>query len=711
MAKTVRIDINGYIGETWWDDGNTVATLIEAIGDAEAGDTLEVHVNSGGGSFFEGLAIYNNLRQYAAKGYIVETYVDGLAASAASLIMLAGDRRVVPESAMIMIHNVSMGAWGDAKTHEKAAATLHQFNKVASKTYEERTNETVDTALALMDEETWMGGAEALERGFATEIGNGDDAENRAAAMACVLPENLKKVPAWLKAGADIDRGKRPATFTVEMAAFGVKPKPQNLEAPPLNPQPTNEAANPAMESNMDETEINGGAPDSAQVEAAVKAETARQKGIRDQIEHALKLGLINEADKLELTKNFLDTPGKSVADAKSAILDKIATNAGKDPSQEVSRPHVQVGADARDKFVEGVTNAALSKIGLEKVDPKNEFNRLSLRSLATLCLERAGRKTGGLSNSQVGSEILNLNTGTDFPLVLENIQTKALLRGYQEAPEVFERFTRKGSLTDYKDARRIGTSMFPSLAEVLEGAEYTEATIGERNATIRLAKYGRIITISEEMIVNDDQEAFGRLARQMGMAARRTVGNLVFAILTANPTFNGSALFAAGRQNLLTGAGSALNDAGLTASYVQFMTRTDAQTAGGALTDTTAIVEPKFLLVPVALEQQALRLMSAEFVPGTGNAAGAIPNTHAGRYDVLKDARLDRAAGGSTRWFTLADPDLADTIEVAYMDGQDTPTVTRHDEWKRDCFAFKAKHIAGVAPLDFVGMQRNDGV
>lgn len=710
MAKTVRIDINGYIGETWFDEGNTVASLIEAIGDAEAGDTLEVHVNSGGGSFFEGLAIYNNLRQYAAKGFIVETYVDGLAASAASIIMLAGDRRVVPESAMIMIHNVSMGAWGDAKTHEKAAATLHQFNKVAANTYEERTNETAESTLALMDEETWMGGSEALDRGFATELGNADEAENRAAAMACVLPENLKKVPAWLKTGAAINRGQKPATFTVEMAAFGSKGKSQNSEAPPLNEKPAPEAADNRKEQTMEEDEVTGGANTNA-VNEAVKAETARQKSVREAIENALAQKLITADDKAKLTAKFLDENGGSVLEAKAAIAEAIIENAKAQPDQQVLAPRTQFGVDARDKFVDGVTNAALSKFGGAKYDPKNEFNRLSLRTLATTCLEMAGVRTGKLTNSEVAEQILNMNTTTDFPLVLENIQTKAMLRGYEEAPEVFERITRPGSLPDYKVARRIGTSMFPSLAQVREGEEYQEGTIGERNASIFLSKYGRIISISEEMIVNDDADAFGRVAFQMGMAARRTIGNLVWAIITDNPTFNGSALFAAGRQNLFTGAGSALNDAGLTQAYNAFLTRTDAQTAGGALTDTTSVIPPRYLITSIAQQQQALRLMRMENVPATGNAAGAIPNTHAGRFEVISDARLDRPAGGATRWFLASDPIIADVIEVAYLDGQQTPQVTRHEDWKRDSFAYKVKHIAGVAPLDFVGLQRNDGV
>jgi ATP-dependent protease ClpP protease subunit len=711
MAKTVRIDINGYIGETWFDEGNTVASLIEAIGDAEAGDTLEVHVNSGGGSFFEGLAIYNNLRQYAAKGYIVETYVDGLAASAASIIMLAGDRRVVPESAMIMIHNVSMPAWGDAKAMEKAATTLHQFNKVASSTYQERTNETADSVLALMDEETWMGGTEALDRGFATEIGKTDEAENRAAAMACILPENLKKVPAWLKAGAENRRGDRPATFTVEMAATvsRVTP-PQNSEAPPLNEEPAPEAANTRKEKTMEPDEVTGGANTNA-VNDAVKAETARQKSVREAIENALAQKLITAEDKAKLTAKFLDEAGGSLVEAKAAIAEAIIENAKTQPDQQVISNRVEFGADARDKFVDGVTNAALSKIGAGKYDPANEFNHISLRSLASTCLERAGIRTGSLSASQVADRILMMNTTTDFPLVLENIQTKAMLRGYEEAVEVFDKITRVGSLPDYKTARRIGTSMFPSLAQVREGAEYEEGTVGERNASIFLSKYGRIISITEEMIINDDQDAFGRVARQMGMAAKRTIGNLVWAIITDNPTFNSSALFAAGRQNLLTGGGSALADAGLTSAYNQFLTRTDAQTAGGALTDTTAIVIPKFLITSIAQQQTALRLMAMEKVPGTGNAAGEIPNTHRGRFEVISDARLDRVAGGTTRWFLAADPNQADTIEVAYLDGQQTPQVTRHEDWKRDTFAYKVKIIAGVAPLDYVGLQRNDGV
>lgn len=707
--KTVRVDMYGFIGEDWWEpeNSNTAKTLLAKSHNLVSGDTLELHINSGGGDFFEGLNIYNNLLGMASKGVTVETYVDGLAASAASLIMLGGSKRMVASASMVMIHNVWSWAVGDAKAMEKAAEELRTFNDTAAVVYAERTQEDNASALTLMDDETWMGGAEALARGFATEVLKGDDAQTQTNAKACVLPQALKKTPSWLRMSRtdgreitpDMMVGRKPASLTLSQVE-PAKPAATPVVVPPMETKMNTGTKTGAV--NAEPTQLD--------VQAAVEQERGRSKAVGDALDAALAKNLITAEDHTELKTSHLNA-GKTLAETREAILNKIEAKADKDPEQQPSFTAARVTTDARDKFIDGVTQAAFAMSGMAVRDPKNEFNGMGLQQIAAFSLERTGMRTAKLSKAAIAREVLNMNTSSDFPLVLENIQTKAVLKGYEECPEIFDKLSRKGNLPDYKQAARIGTSNFPSLRLVPEGAEYEEATIGERNARIALSKYGRVITISEEMIINDDAEALGRIAMLMGKAAKRTVGNLFWAIITDNPTFNGGPLFSAGRGNLQTGAGSALNDAGLTAAYVVFRTRTDAQISGGSLTDVNIPIVAKYLLAPIALEQQALRLMTAEKIVATGGAAGEMPNTHNGRFEVLSEARLDRVAGGSTRWFLSADANQYDTIEIAYLDGLDTPEVSRFEEWKRDGFMFKVKQVAGVAPLDFLSLLRAEGV
>ncbi len=451
-----------------------------------------------------------------------------------------------------------------------------------------------------------------------------------------------------------------------------------------------------------------GGGTASDAVAKARKAGAKYAADVAQAAAKAVEAGLPQaEADKMVAAA--LEDDAQDLIAFQAKLFEAVAAAAKASEPAPSQTPSAQVTVDARDKFVNGIAQAVLATIGIGQRDPGNEFNGATLSRIAEHCLVRAGVRPG-MSKSAIAAQIFNSHTRTDFPLVLENIASKSLLKGYDEAPEIFDRFTRRGSLPDYKEAARIDMSVFANLDRVEEGAEYTYATLGERGARVQLAKYGRMIQITEEMVINDDQNAFASIPRKMGSASRRTIGNLVFAILTGNPTFNGAALFHSTRQNLLTGAGSALADAGLTAAWTAFTTRTDAQTAGGSVAEAVLNIEPKYLLVPRALDTQARRLMSAESVNNSAGALSGTPNTWRNRFEVMSDARLDRAGGGATRWFFLGDPDIYDTIEVSYLDGNANPTLTRVELYKTDSIDFKVKQIAGVAPLDFAAMQRNEG-
>ena len=127
---------------------------------------IKVRINSGGGDVFEGLALYNYL---ASRGN-VETIVDGLAASAASLPFLAGNKRTMPKSAYLMIHNPWSGAVGDADEMRKMADTLDRVGSGLANVYARVTGMAIDAVKALMDAETWMAGEDAMAGGWATNV-------------------------------------------------------------------------------------------------------------------------------------------------------------------------------------------------------------------------------------------------------------------------------------------------------------------------------------------------------------------------------------------------------------------------------------------------------------------------------------------------------------------------------------------------------------
>ena len=131
------------------------------------GSPVEVIISSGGGHVQAGSDIYAHLKAYQGQ---VTTKVYSLAASAASIIALAGDKVQIAPTAQIMIHNVSGGNEGDYRVMEKEADILKAFNKAIATAYTMKTGKSEDEILAMMDAETWLNAKDAVEQGFADEI-------------------------------------------------------------------------------------------------------------------------------------------------------------------------------------------------------------------------------------------------------------------------------------------------------------------------------------------------------------------------------------------------------------------------------------------------------------------------------------------------------------------------------------------------------------
>ncbi|POW56596.1 head maturation protease, ClpP-related [Pantoea alvi] len=194
------ISVFDVIGADWYGDGVTasrIAAALRSIGGAD----VTVNINSPGGDMFEGLAIYNLLREYEGK---VTVKVLGLAASAASIIAMAGDEVQIGRGAFLMIHNCWVYAMGNRHDLQQIAADMVPFDKAMNDIYGARTGLDATTIDAMMNAETYIGGSDAVEKGFADrllaadEISDGDDSPAAA----------LRKLDAML-AKTDAPRSER----------------------------------------------------------------------------------------------------------------------------------------------------------------------------------------------------------------------------------------------------------------------------------------------------------------------------------------------------------------------------------------------------------------------------------------------------------------------------------------------------------------------
>lgn len=150
----------------WLESDVSSYTLARAIQDLDV-DEIAVHINSYGGEVAEGLAIHNSLKNHPAK---VRTVCDGFACSAASVVFMAGDERVMNSASLLMVHNAWTSASGNAKELRKAADDLETISSASAETYKARVNIPEEQLKELLDNETWITPADAVAWGFATEV-------------------------------------------------------------------------------------------------------------------------------------------------------------------------------------------------------------------------------------------------------------------------------------------------------------------------------------------------------------------------------------------------------------------------------------------------------------------------------------------------------------------------------------------------------------
>ena len=168
----------GPISDTsWYDDEITPRLFAEEL-KALGGKALTVRVNSPGGDVFAAQSIYNQLKTYS--GHITMR-IDGLAASAATIVTCAGDTVIMPTNALYMIHNPATYAWGNAEEMRTAADVLDTVRQTIINVYQKRTGEnlTAEELAAMMDDETWLTAEEALAYGFVDQIDEKSSVTNR----------------------------------------------------------------------------------------------------------------------------------------------------------------------------------------------------------------------------------------------------------------------------------------------------------------------------------------------------------------------------------------------------------------------------------------------------------------------------------------------------------------------------------------------------
>ncbi|MBZ1509167.1 head maturation protease, ClpP-related [Leuconostoc mesenteroides] len=166
--NVAQIDIFGdIVSEKWFDEETSATSFRDALKELGDVSTINLSINSGGGSVFDGIAIYNMLKSHKAT---VNVYIEGLAASIASVIAMAGDTITMRSGSMIMVHMPWTLSQGNAEEMRKTADTLEKTGDSIVDIYSERTGISSDDIRNIMNDETWLSAEEAVEQGWATKL-------------------------------------------------------------------------------------------------------------------------------------------------------------------------------------------------------------------------------------------------------------------------------------------------------------------------------------------------------------------------------------------------------------------------------------------------------------------------------------------------------------------------------------------------------------
>ncbi|PHC28863.1 head maturation protease, ClpP-related [Bacillus wiedmannii] len=182
-----KLTVYGSIGG--WFSENNAETVRRKLQDVKAGK-IHVHINSGGGSAFDGVAICNQLKQHDAE---IIVHIDGWAASAASVIAMAGDKIIMPSNTMMMIHQASTFEYGNADLFEKTAKDLRKIDSALAASYKKRFVGTDEELKQLLKDETWLTAEEAVALGLADEIADEIEIDDTQEDEEVEVVENLKE--------------------------------------------------------------------------------------------------------------------------------------------------------------------------------------------------------------------------------------------------------------------------------------------------------------------------------------------------------------------------------------------------------------------------------------------------------------------------------------------------------------------------------------
>lgn len=370
---------------------------------------------------------------------------------------------------------------------------------------------------------------------------------------------------------------------------------------------------------------------------------------------------------------------------------------------------HVRVSAGDQDETktrAAGMVGAILYRTNADAFpvdDNARRFVGMRLTDMAAMALRANGINTEFMSPTDIARRALSTRTGTltsaDFPLILQDAGGKLLRKGYDLSQRTWLPFCRRTTAANFKPIKAILLGEAPKLLQVNEAGEYQPGSMVESQETYRVVRYGRLVPITWEMIVDDDLGAFAGALFAMGMQGGQLESDIIYGLITANPSLSdGAPVYNASSGTLIETPGQPADRRGLKAM------RHKIRTQKGLDGTSHLQLAMRYIVGPSALEDDFDVLVSERFVANDPNKA---VSERMRQLIPITDTRLDDAS--ETAFYGFADPALADTIHYAYLAGEEGVHLDSEADFRTDGLTLKVRHHFGAGWVDRRGTVKND--
>lgn len=409
--------------------------------------------------------------------------------------------------------------------------------------------------------------------------------------------------------------------------------------------------------------------------------------------------------------RDFIDN-GSTVEQVREAVIEHMRQNGAP------IRTGVNITNSAEDKFRRAAVDSLLLKSGLEIENPADgarQMMGMRMRDLAIECLQMDGTSEKGL-NRRNSDELYSLlargfyNPEAAFPAILDQTIEKAYKEGHRKVSVTFDRFTKKGSLSDFKthDNYYIAGPVGEFL-EVPENGELKHDVFkDDKLPTRKLKTYGRQFTLSRKAFIDDDIGLVTSLPARYAAAARKTINKQVFQILVNNPAiYDGTPLFGTNHKNLLK------MGTGVTQDAMQTMIMALANQLdqfGEAI-----IINPAKIVVPSGMKFDMYTLFYSPTINTTDNTQAVNPlYQYKDSIEVVEDPTINALCGGMGNimpWWLFGAEGDCDGIQIDYLNGQEIPTIRRMEAPGQLGFIWDIYLDWGISVMDYRGIVKNPGV